>query len=147
VLRIGSTWGPLMDPATPFNAIPPYISAVLRGERPAAVHAHDGGDFCYAPDAGRAIAMLITADALAHDVYNVYNVSSGQPFTNGQLVDAVRAAIPHARLDVVDGCRTGPGRDPYLDISRLSADTGFNPAFDLTTAVADYVAWRTHHDR
>ncbi|MFY1616180.1 NAD-dependent epimerase/dehydratase family protein [Micromonospora sp. WMMD736] len=144
VLRIGSTWGPLMDPATPFNAIPPYISAVLRGERPAAVHAHDGGDFCYAPDAGRAIAMLITADTLAHDVYNV---SSGQPFTNGQLVDAVRAAVPHARLDVVDGRRTGPGRDPYLDISRLRADTGFNPAFDLTTAVADYVAWRTHHDR
>ncbi|MEU0546414.1 NAD(P)-dependent oxidoreductase [Micromonospora sp. NPDC005979] len=144
VLRIGSTWGPLMDPATPFNAIPPYISAVLRGERPAAVHAHDGGDFCYAPDAGRAIAMLITADTLAHDVYNV---SSGQPFTNGQLVDAVRASVPRARLDVVDGRRTGPGRDPYLDISRLSADTGFKPAFDVTTAVADYVAWRTHHDR
>jgi nucleoside-diphosphate-sugar epimerase len=108
------------------------------------VHAHDGGDFCYAPDAGRAIALLIAADTLAHDVYNV---SSGQPFTNGQLVDAVHAAVPHARLDLLDGRRTGPGRDPYLDISRLVADTGFAPAFDLTTAVADYIAWRTHHDR
>ena len=34
VLRIGSTWGPLMDPESPFNRIPPYVSAVLRGERP-----------------------------------------------------------------------------------------------------------------
>lgn len=144
VLRIGSTWGPLMDPATPFNAVPPYISAVLRGERPAPVYADDGGDFCYAPDAGRAIALLSTADTLDHDVYNI---SSGRPFTNGQLVDAVRAAIPHARLDVLDGRRAGPGRDPYLDISRLTADTGFLPAFDLATAVADYVAWRADHDR
>ncbi|HWG13312.1 MAG TPA: NAD(P)-dependent oxidoreductase, partial [Streptosporangiaceae bacterium] len=34
VLRIGSTWGPLMDPESPFNYIPPYISAALRGEQP-----------------------------------------------------------------------------------------------------------------
>ncbi|MBM0232812.1 NAD(P)-dependent oxidoreductase [Micromonospora sp. STR1_7] len=144
VLRIGSTWGPLMDPATPFNAVPPYISAVLRGERPAPVYADDGGDFCYAPDAGRAIALLITADTLAHDVYNI---SGGQPFTNRQLVDAVHAAIPQAQLDLLDGRRAGPGRDPYLDVSRLATETGFTPAFDITTAVTDYVAWRTHHDR
>ncbi|WP_433113323.1 NAD-dependent epimerase/dehydratase family protein [Micromonospora sp. CA-246542] len=144
VLRIGSTWGPLMDPATPFNAVPPYLSSVLRGERPSALHAHDGGDFCYAPDAGRAIALLVTADALGHDVYNI---SSGQPFTNGQLIDAVRAAIPDAQLDVLDGRSGGPGRDPHLDISRLTTDTGFAPAFDLTAAVADYVTWRAYHAR
>ncbi|MFG1653406.1 NAD-dependent epimerase/dehydratase family protein [Micromonospora sp. NPDC049275] len=144
VLRIGSTWGPLMDPATPFNAVPPYLSAVLRGERPAPLYADDGGDFCYAPDAGRAIALLSTADTLAHDVYNV---SSGQPFTNRQLVDAVHAAIPHAQLDLLDGRRAGPGHDPYLDIARLTTETGFTPAFDLAAAVADYLAWRTHHDR
>src|SRR5689334_13446726 len=34
LLRIGSIWGPLMDPESPFNPIPPYISAVLRGEQP-----------------------------------------------------------------------------------------------------------------
>ncbi|WP_307846952.1 NAD(P)-dependent oxidoreductase [Micromonospora sp. D93] len=144
VLRIGSTWGPLMDPATPFNPVPPYISTVLRGEHPAPVHADDGGDFCYAPDAGRAVALLITAETLSHDAYNI---SSGQPFTNRQLVNAVHAAIPHARLDLLDGRRNGPGPDPYLDISRLTTATGFTPAFDLTAAVTDYVAWRTHHDR
>ncbi|WP_238432943.1 NAD-dependent epimerase/dehydratase family protein [Micromonospora tarensis] len=133
-----------MDPETPFNPVPPYLSAVLRGERPAPVHADDGGDFCYAPDAGRAIALLSTADTLAHDVYNI---SGGQPFTNRQLVDAVRAVVPHAQLDLLDGRRDGPGPNPYLDISRLTTDTGFTPTFDLATAVTDYLAWRTHHDR
>jgi nucleoside-diphosphate-sugar epimerase len=49
LLRIGSTWGPLMDPETAFSPKPPYISAVLRGETPPAVPA--AGDSCYAPDA------------------------------------------------------------------------------------------------
>jgi nucleoside-diphosphate-sugar epimerase len=140
VLRIGSTWGPLMDPETPFNPVPPFISAVLRGECPASLYADDGGDTCYAPDMGRAIALLLTADTLRHDTYNV---SSGRPYTNRELVEAVTAAIPGARLDLLPGRQAGPGANPYLDISRLTAETGFAPAFDLTTAVADYVAWRT----
>ena len=36
VLRIGTIWGPLVDPESPFFYIPPYISAVLRGEDAAA---------------------------------------------------------------------------------------------------------------
>ncbi|MFI6477127.1 NAD-dependent epimerase/dehydratase family protein [Nonomuraea sp. NPDC050663] len=136
ILRIGSTWGPLMDPESPFNPIPPYINAALRGERPRELHADDGGDTCYAPDAGRAIALLTTAPALRH---NVYNVSSGRPFTNRDLATAVQAAVPGADPVLLPG---GQGGGPYLDISRLTHETGFTPAFDLHRAVADYVAWR-----
>ncbi|GIF01021.1 NAD-dependent epimerase/dehydratase family protein [Paractinoplanes rishiriensis] len=139
VLRIGSTWGPLMDPESPFNRIPPYLSAVLRGEQPGPLHADDGGDHCYAPDAGRAIALLMNAPNLRHDTYNV---SSGRPFTNREFVGAVRAGTPGVRLDLRPGRRDGPGDDPYLDITRLTQDTGFVPAFDIAAAVADYVAWR-----
>jgi hypothetical protein len=53
VLGVGTIWGPLVDPESPFFPIPPYISAVLRGEQPRPLHAGDGGDSCYAPDAGR----------------------------------------------------------------------------------------------
>ena len=45
-----------MDPETPLNTVPPLISAVLRGERPAPLHADDGGDFCYAVDAVNVIS-------------------------------------------------------------------------------------------
>jgi nucleoside-diphosphate-sugar epimerase len=144
VLRIGSIWGPLMDPASPFNPIPPYISAVLRGEQPPPLHADDGGDSCYAPDAGRAIALLTTAPTLRHDTYNV---SSGRPFTHRRLADALQAITPGLRLDLLPGRQAGPGDDPYLDITRLTHDTGFAPAFDVAAAVADYVAWRADNPR
>jgi len=144
VLRIGSTWGPLMDPESPFNYIPPYISAVLRGEQPRPLHAGDGGDSCYAPDAGRAIALLTTAQTLRHDTYNV---SSGRPFTNRELAGALQAITPGLRLDLLPGRQAGPGDDPYLDTTRLTCDTGFEPTFGIAAAVADYVAWRAENPR
>jgi nucleoside-diphosphate-sugar epimerase len=136
VLRIGSIWGPLMDPESPFNHIPPYISAVLRGEEPQPLYADDGGDSCYSPDAGRAIALLTTAETLWHDTYNV---SSGRPLTVRELADALRAITPGLRLDLRPGRQSGPGEDPCLDITRLARDTGFAPNFDVATAGADYV--------
>jgi nucleoside-diphosphate-sugar epimerase len=144
LLRIGSVWGPLMDPETPFNPIPPYVSAVLRGETPKPLHADDGGDSCYASDAGRAIALLMTTETLRHDTYNV---SRGRPATNRELVDALQTVIPGRQLDLLPGRRGGPGNDPYLDITRLTSDTGFVPRFDVATAVADYVAWRADNPR
>jgi nucleoside-diphosphate-sugar epimerase len=142
LLRIGSVWGPLMDPESPFNPIPPYISAVLRGEKPQPLYAGDGGDSCYAPDAGHAIALLTTADTLGH---TTYNVSNGRPSTHRDLADALQAITPGLELDLLPGRRHGPG--PYLDITRLTHDTGFTPAFDTATAVADYVAWRADNPR
>jgi nucleoside-diphosphate-sugar epimerase len=144
VLRIGSIWGPLMDPRSPFNPIPPYISAVLRGEEPKPLHADDGGDSCYAPDAGRAIALLMTTHTLRHDTYNV---SAGRPATNRELVAALQAITPGLRLDLLPGRQHGPGDNPYLDTTRLTQDTGFAPAFDVAQAVADYVAWRADNPR
>jgi nucleoside-diphosphate-sugar epimerase len=144
VLRIGTIWGPLGDPESPFFPIPSYISAVLRGEEPGPLYADDGGDRCYAPDAGRAIALLMSADTLRHDTYNV---SSNRPVTNREFADALQATIPGLRLDLLPGRQDGPGDDPYLDTTRLIEDTGFAPAFDVATAVADYIAWRADNPR
>ena len=120
VLRIGTIWGPLVDPESPFFHIPSYISAVLRGEEPPPLHADDGGDCCYAPDAGRAIALLMTAETLRHDTYNV---SSGRPATNREFADALQAITPGLRLDLLPGRQDDPGDDPYLDTTRLTHDT------------------------
>jgi nucleoside-diphosphate-sugar epimerase len=144
VLRIGTIWGPLVDPESPFFHIPPYISAVLRGEEPQPLYADDGGDSCYAPDAGRAIALLTTAPTLRHDTYNV---SSGRPFTNRELANALEAIAPDLRLSLLSGRQHGPGDDPYVDITRLTRDTGFVSMFDVASAVADYVAWRADNLR
>ena len=133
-----------MDPESPFNHIPPYISAALRGEEPQPLYADDGGDSCYAPDAGRAIALLMTAETLRHDTYNV---SSGRPAINREFADALEAITPGLRLELLPGREHGPGEDPYLDTTRLTDDTGYAPAFDVATAVADYVCWRADNAR
>lgn len=142
LLRIGSTWGPLMDPESAFSPKPPYISAVLRGETPPALSDDAAEDSCYAPDAGRAIAMLTTAPTLPH---TIYNVSSGQPVSNREFVAAVKAVRPEIDGGLLPGRTSGPA--PYLDITRLTADTGFTPEFDINRAVADYVDWRTANPR
>ncbi|HEY3505444.1 MAG TPA: NAD(P)-dependent oxidoreductase [Actinocatenispora sp.] len=143
VLRIGSIWGPLMDPESPFSPIPPYVSAVLRGDTPRPLPADVGGDWCYAPDAGRAIALLTTAETLGYDTYNV---SSGRPYTRPELTDALRAAVPGGGAEPEPGHQdTGPA--PYMDISRLTAETGFTPDFDVAGAVAHYLAWRADNPR
>jgi nucleoside-diphosphate-sugar epimerase len=143
-VRIGTIWGPLVDPESPFFPIPSYISAVLHGEEPRPLHLDDGGDRRYAPDAGRAIALLMTTETLRHDTYNV---SSGRPATNREFAEALQAITPGLRLDLLPGRHDGPGDDPYLDTTRLTQDTGFAPTFDIATAVADYVAWRADTPR
>ncbi len=144
VLRIGTIWGPLVDPESPFFPIPSYLNAVLRGEQPPPLHADDGGDRCYAPDAGRAIALLTIAQTLRH---HTYNVSTGRPATNREFADAMAAITPGLRLDLLPGRQDGPGADPYLDTTRLTHDTGFAPTFDVATAVTDYIAWRADNLR
>ena len=144
VLRIGTIWGPLVDPESPFFHIPPYIGAVLRGEQPRPLRADDGFDCCYAPDAGRAIALLMTAETLRHDTYNV---SSGRPATNREFTNALQAITPGLQPGPLPGRQDSPGDGPYLDTTRLNRDTGFTPAFDVATAVADYVAWRADNPR
>jgi nucleoside-diphosphate-sugar epimerase len=51
------------------------------------------------------------------------------------------------RLELLPRRQHGAGEDPYLDITRLSRNTGFAPTFDVATAVADYVAWRGENPR
>ena len=117
---------------------------MLRGEQPPALYADDGGDCCYAPDAGRAIALLMTTKTLRHDTYNL---SSGRPYTNREFATALEEITPGLRLDLRPGRQNGPGEDPYVDITRLTDDTGFAPDFDVAAAVADYVAWRADNPR
>ncbi|MGW5748643.1 NAD-dependent epimerase/dehydratase family protein [Amycolatopsis sp. NPDC003861] len=130
VLRIGTIWGPLVDPQSPFCPIPSFVNTAVR---PAGLHTDDGGDVCYAPDAGRAIALLTTAPTLNHEVYNV---SSGRPFTYGEFASALGATL-----------QPGGSNGPYLDISRLTEDTGFKPQFDVPASVADYLKWRETNNR
>ncbi|MGB8875219.1 MAG: NAD(P)-dependent oxidoreductase, partial [Solirubrobacteraceae bacterium] len=140
-LRISGTWGPLGHNPDPFFPAPQLIHAAARGRAPdlsrvsGRSHAEDSLDLCYVKDTGRAIALLQLADHLNH---RTYNVASGHATTNAEVAAAIRQAVPDAQVDLPTG---GETRQAWLDITRLRQDTGYEPAWDVERAAADYVAW------
>jgi UDP-glucose 4-epimerase len=149
-LRIGTIWGPLGLPDSPFFALPRLLSAAVWGEDPdltpprPPAYAEDGGDLCYVKDCGRAIALLMLAERLNH---GTYNVSAGRLVRNSEVVAAINAAVPGANVTLPAGRNPGRPPDNYLDTTRLREDTGFRPEYDVERAVPDYVDWLRRHDR
>lgn len=150
-LRI-SPWGPGGNPMSPFTAIPQLVHAGARGTAPdfsalrSPAYADDGFDMCYVKDGARAIALLQLAPRLNH---RTYNVASGQLLTHREVAAAVCRLVPDAKIELPERpSPAGSGPGVYLDIGRLRQDTGYQPAYDTQTAVADYIAWlRADHQR
>jgi UDP-glucose 4-epimerase len=140
-LRISGTWGPLGHNPDPFFPAPQLIHAAAHGHAPdlsgvrGRMHTEDSLDLCYVKDTGRAIALLALADRLNH---RTYNVASGRATTNAEVAAAIRHAVPDAQVDLPSG---GDARQAWLDISRLREDTGYEPAWDVERAAADYIDW------
>ena len=135
-MRIGAAWGPLGRPSSRFFALPGLVHAAVAGES-AKAHALDAIDMCYVKDVGRAVAALMTAESLNHEVYNI---GSGRSSDNRDVAAALEKALPGARIELLDGF-SGPAGEFALDISRLRADAGFEPAYGLERGIADYVGW------
>ena len=149
-LRIGTIWGPLGLPDSPFFALPRLLSAAVWGEDPdltpprPPAYAEDATDLCYVKDCGRAIALLMLAERLNH---RIYNISSGRLVQFSEVVDAINAAVPAANITLPKGRNPDRPPDNYLDITRLREDTGFQPEYDVERGVPDYVDWLRNHDR
>ena len=149
-LRIGTIWGPLGLPDSPFFALPRLLSSAVWGEDPdltpprPPAYAEDATDLCYVKDCGRAIALLMAGERLNH---RIYNVSSGRLVRYSEVVAAINAAVPGASITLPAGRNPDRPSDNYLDIARLRADTGFRPEYDVERAVPDYVDWLRGHDR
>jgi UDP-glucose 4-epimerase len=94
-MRFGGIYGPLSKS----QALLPsrLVHAAIEGTKPNLAHvlgdasAQGGSDMCYVKDAARAIALLQVAETLHH---RVYNVASGRPTKNQDLVDAIKKLIP-----------------------------------------------------
>jgi UDP-glucose 4-epimerase len=149
-LRIGTIWGPLGVPDNPFTPLPRLLTAAVWGEDPdltpprPPAYAEDAADACYVKDCGRAIALLMLAERLNH---RVYNIATGRLVRYREVADAINAAVAGANITLPAGRDPhGPAVDSYMDISRLRADTGFEPEYDIERAVSDYVDWMGKHD-
>jgi UDP-glucose 4-epimerase len=140
-VRLVGMFGPGQDPRQSSLAAR-LVHAAVSGKPPDLEgtfggFAEDGLDLCYIKDMGRAIALLQTAAKLPHDVYNV---GSGRVTPNRELVEAIEEVVPGFKVDLMPGRWPGPPL-PVLDTERLRVDTGFSPAFDIRSAVQNYVEW------
>ncbi|MCL1871063.1 MAG: NAD(P)-dependent oxidoreductase [Promicromonosporaceae bacterium] len=140
--RISGTWGPGGHLPDPFFAAPSLADGAARGAAPdlsglmRPPYADDALDLCYVKDTGRALALLLTAPSLHHATYNV---GSGRATSNADVIAAIEATVPGFQVDLP--VRETPAPQQWLDTSRLRADTGFVPEYDVAAAAADYVAW------
>jgi UDP-glucose 4-epimerase len=136
-VRLPAVWGPRGRNESRFFAAPGLIHAAVSGESPPTAYADDAIDMLYVKDCARAIALLQTADPLAH---STYNIGSGHATSNADVVAAIKHAVPGAELQLEPG-RSPHGAVAYLDTTRLRAETGFEPEYNLDRAVVDYVRW------
>ena len=138
-VRLPAVWGPRGRRQSRFFAAPALLHAAVSGKSPPRAHADDAIDLLYVKDCARAIALLQTAAQLSH---STYNIGSGRATSNAEVVAVIRRVVPGAEPPLEPG-RSPHGAEAYLDTTRLRADVGFEPEYDLDRAVADYVGWLT----
>lgn len=147
-LRIGGTYGPLYHSMA--NLPSRLVHTAVRGADPQSAfargpvpYAEDASDLCYVKDCAKAIALVHCAPLLQH---NIYNIGSGKPVSNEELVSAVERAVPSAHFELPQ--RPEGALPPNeMDISRISSELGYAPDYPLERAIPDYVSWLADHEQ
>jgi nucleoside-diphosphate-sugar epimerase len=148
-VRISWVYGPPFVPRVrdnPRGPIPWFLRCALSG---APVNDASGGDFLasytHVADVARGLLAAYEATSLNHDVYHL---GWGRNFSTTEVVEAVQAAVPGARISV------GPGTAPYTDHTRmrgplagtrLQSDTGWTPKLGLKSGIAQFADWMRSH--
>jgi UDP-glucose 4-epimerase len=148
-VRPSSVYGP-MDRVTAsrnMHHVPHRIARLaLDGAGCVRVNTLDAvGDYIHAEDVARAIVSLLEAPRLR---FGAYNVASGATASIGELVSWVAEKVPGFSAEVVAPERADILQDPNLrdgmwgayDVSRLGADTGWQPR-PTRAALHAYVDW------
>jgi len=120
----------VMGVRTNFLAAPELLAA---GEPVTMPPDDERFDLLYAADTGLAFWLAASRPAPEHAVFNL----AGDPCRAGDLTALLREAFPGGRIEVDTG---EPRMLQPMDTSRIRAELGFAPRYDLREAVADYVA-------
>ncbi len=145
-LRLSTPYGPMErvtghrdNMSTPYQ----WTGQMLRGEPIASDESDHGRDYTYVLDTASAVATVVDAAELPHDLYNITN---GVPVTGGEIQRTLADLFPETRLVAAEPSAAadsalGPTRGP-LSGYRLWHDLGWTPQYDLAAGLADYVRWR-----
>lgn len=132
-LRLTTVFGPERHRG---GAAPFVVDLFRKPAAGIAIEVPDGDrriDMIYGYDAAAACILAVDAPNALEPVYNIGGFSAQVR----EIADEVRLALPSACISV-----TGGGQNPWpeaLDYTAAHRDFGYTPAFDLKSAVADYL--------
>jgi UDP-glucose 4-epimerase len=98
------------------------------------------GEWLYIKDA--AYALRLACERQEKGGYLVVNIGTGMLSTEQDLVAAVREAIPSARFEEITPAgpvHRAPERLQPYDLTRARETLGYEPRYDLRSAIRDYV--------
>ncbi|WP_394829333.1 NAD-dependent epimerase/dehydratase family protein [Pendulispora albinea] len=134
-LRIAQVYGP-------GNKMPEIVGDILKSlQRTGSYRFHQGRDhgFNFVHAADVASATLRTLDAKGPFGRFAYNVSSGEYWRVGDLVDLVRKCRPNGEIEIGPGRLSELDMKGPLDLTSTQRDLGFEPAWGLERGIVHYI--------
>jgi nucleoside-diphosphate-sugar epimerase len=99
-------------------------------------------EWVYSKDAARGTVLALKAGGLKS---RVFNIGMGRAYGGQELIDAVKEAIPEARIRLAvegEGKQAIMAEQPVvMDMGRSRRELGYTPQYDMPAAVRDYVKW------
>jgi UDP-glucose 4-epimerase len=123
ILRLSHLYGP---GDTSAKAIPAFLAACRRAERPVLRGGADLRDYLYIDDAAAAVTRALDLRAAG-----TFNVAAGRGTTIRDLLAAVQAATGTAAIPADQRSAARPPTALVLDITRARTILGWHPQIDL----------------
>jgi len=137
VLRYANVYGPRQDPHGEAGVVAIFSELMLDGKRPTIFG--DGSktrDYVYVED-------IVEANVLALHAGDggTYNVGTGREVSDGQIFEAVRAAVGAELSPIYADYRKGEVRRIALDAARIRAELGWKPRVAIEEGIPKAVAF------
>jgi nucleoside-diphosphate-sugar epimerase len=145
-LRYGAVFGPWSGQGGggPSNMMREALRRALRGEE--AVIPAGGFEWVHAADAALGTVLALRARDLAS---GVFNITMGVLVTPEQTAEAIRAAIPGARVRIETPAAAAvsmPDMKRASDLTLARTVLGFAPRYGLREGIAELAQWLRNRD-
>jgi dTDP-glucose 4,6-dehydratase len=136
ITRCSNNYGPYQFPE---KIIPLFVTNLIDGKR---VPLYGDGlnvrDWLHVDDHCRGVAMVLEKGRSGE----IYNIGGGTELTNRELTDRLLRACDAGwdRVDLVED-RKGHDRRYSVDITKISAELGYQPKVPFDDGLADTVSW------
>jgi nucleoside-diphosphate-sugar epimerase len=141
VVRFAALYGPspAAFKATREQAIQAMVRAALKSEAGIIPWPYGPGELLYGKDAARGAVFACLKENLKNDVFHI---GSGEVVGGQDIVDALKAHFPDARITLAKGERIMPYPEEktHHDHSRSRDQLGYQPEYLLEKALGDYAA-------